>query len=673
MSILTKLISLIAATVAGLIVALVLVGYFLISSFGEKNVQNTLIANQKVAQAQLDATTQSFLLAGNMLAGNPDFARAVLHNETASIQAFAQKLTNEPNIDFVTITDKNGMVVGRGHSDKVGDSVGSGRSSIRIPLKGQQVIGVEPGNIVKLTLGAGVPIRYNGEIIGAMTLGMDMTSGAFVNYIKDQLGVECTVFDDDVRVSTTVLNAEKKPAVGTSLNNETIHNAVINKSETVISRNTILGSEYSTAYWPLKGFDGSNTGMLFIGMPRQDIEAAQFDTILYMVIAGVLLGLVMTVIGFMVSRAIVSPLRRATKYAEEVSHGNFNVTLEVASKDEVGTLAGALRNMVSTINANLSEVERGKKEAEAQAKAAQLATEKAEQSANEIEAKSEEMLEIAVAIEDVGRALSDAVAGLSGQIDQATSGAELQQSRVSETSVSMAEVNQATHEVAHMAAEASNSSGEARNQALEGAKMVDEVVKSIRNVEERTDELKKAMATLGEQAKGIDQVMNVINDVADQTNLLALNAAIEAARAGEAGRGFAVVADEVRKLAEKTMEATKEVGSAISGIQAGVGNSIRVVDSTADLITHTTDLSISSGDALNKIVEMISTASDQIQSIAAAAEEQSASSESINQNFGEVADISNQTAQVMEQSAVAVNNLAKQEITLNSLIVRLKE
>lgn len=673
MSILAKLLSLIISTVVGLVAALVLVSYFLIADFEEVNVQNLLSANQKTVQKELDTSMRNSLLAGTLLAANPDFARAVLYNDTKTIQAFARRLVDEPDIDFVTVTDDSGLVVGRGHSDKVGDSVGKNRDSIWLPLKGKPVTGVEPGSIVKLTMGAGVPIIYNDQIIGAMTLGMDMTNGAFVNRIKEQLGVECTIFENDVRVSTTVLNSENKPAVGTKLDNSVIYDEVMNQGKPVFSRNIILNNEYSTVYWPFKSFSGDNGGMLFIGLPRKTIEAGQNDSMLYMIIAGVILGLIMTTVGFFVSRAIILPLKITTRYAEEVSHGHFDGTLNVSAKDEVGALARALQNMVHTIKIKISEADSERKEAETQAEAARLATEKAKESAREIEAKSKAMLEITNAVNKVGQALGDAAANLSSQINQAGSGAKAQQHRVSETSVSMAEVNQATQEVARMAAEASNISDEAKEQALEGAKMVDEVVKAIRDVEEKTNELKNVMGTLGEQAQGIDRVMHVITDIADQTNLLALNAAIEAARAGDAGRGFAVVADEVRKLAEKTMEATREVGSAISGIQGKVGESIRVVDDTAALIDRTTGLSIGSGESLNKIVAMISTSSDQIQSIAAAAEEQSASSENISQTFSEVAEISSQTTQVMAQSAAAVADLEEQGKALNSLIARMRE
>jgi len=193
-------------------------------------------------------------------------------------------------------------------------------------------------------------------------------------------------------------------------------------------------------------------------------------------------------------------------------------------------------------------------------------------------------------------------------------------------------------------------------------------VKGIKEAEGQALRLKTNMGVLGAQAEGIGRIMNVISDIADQTNLLALNAAIEAARAGEAGRGFAVVADEVRKLAEKTMAATKEVGDAISGIQHETRNNIENVDKAVSSIEEATDLANQSGESLAEIVKMVDTAADQVRSIAAASEQQSAASEEINRSIEEVSTISSETSQAMIQAAQAVSELAQQAVVLQGLI-----
>ncbi len=289
-----------------------------------------------------------------------------------------------------------------------------------------------------------------------------------------------------------------------------------------------------------------------------------------------------------------------------------------------------------------------------------------------IEEQGEKIAEVAASALDVGNSVSTASQQLAAQIEQSNEGARRQSDRVAETATAMTEMNATVMEIAHNAGNASTIAGETKTHAEEGAHAVSALLRSIERVRDITDVLKGSMGDLSDQAQGIGRIINVINDIADQTNLLALNAAIEAARAGEAGRGFAVVADEVRKLAEKTMQATGEVNRVITGIQTGTQANIKNVDNAVDAIRESSELSQEAGSKLERIVEMVDNTAMQIQSIATAAEEQSATSEEINRALGEVSRISDETSTAMHEAQQAVDSLAEQASTLHSLIERLR-
>ena len=186
-------------------------------------------------------------------------------------------------------------------------------------------------------------------------------------------------------------------------------------------------------------------------------------------------------------------------------------------------------------------------------------------------------------------------------------------------------------------------------------------------------ELKSVMTALDRHAQDITRIMNVISDIADQTNLLALNAAIEAARAGEAGRGFAVVADEVRKLAEKTMASTSDVSSAITSIQESSAQSITQVERSVENINKTKELGSRAKATLSEILNMAAESADKIQAIAAASEEQSATSEGINRTVGQINVIATETASNMGDASRTVAELERQINVLTNLIASLNK
>ena len=272
----------------------------------------------------------------------------------------------------------------------------------------------------------------------------------------------------------------------------------------------------------------------------------------------------------------------------------------------------------------------------------------------------------------VAERMASASQELSAQIEQSSQGAIEQSDRVQGAVTAMEQMNATILEVAKNAADTAENARQAQEMARRGATLADSVVAAVDTVRGRAAGLKDTMSGLGRRAQGIGAVMNVISDIADQTNLLALNAAIEAARAGEAGRGFAVVADEVRKLAEKTMAATKEVGEAIAGIQQGTTQTVSLVDGAVASVEEATALAKSSGSALADIVAVVEAAGDQVRAIATAAEEQSASVEEVNQSVAAINRIASETADAMLQSATAVTELADQAQGLSVLVAEIR-
>ncbi len=423
-------------------------------------------------------------------------------------------------------------------------------------------------------------------------------------------------------------------------------------------------------------FDTMSTELLkFIDMVRAsaDQASAEGDTAyedarlitisLIVVIALVGLGLTVGIIRGVTKQLGKDPGALAA-IAQRVTDGDY----AIADGSPVIGVYGNIVGMVKALEEQIGKAHAESEKAAQEAQKAMAAMQEAEKASGEAKAKTEAMLQVADRLEQVAQVVSSASTQLSAQIEQSGRGAEQQAAMAAETATAMEEMNATVLEVAKNAGTASEVSSQTRHKAEAGAEVVGKAVKSIQQVQRESLALKEAMSELVQHAQSINQIMGVISDIADQTNLLALNAAIEAARAGEAGRGFAVVADEVRKLAEKTMASTTDVGNAITAIQESATRSMAQVDSAVSMIEETTGYAEESGVALQEIVTMADQTAEQVQGIATASEEQSAASEEINNSVNQVNTIASETARAMEEASQAVSDLAQQAHSLTELI-----
>ncbi len=280
--------------------------------------------------------------------------------------------------------------------------------------------------------------------------------------------------------------------------------------------------------------------------------------------------------------------------------------------------------------------------------------------------------EIVVKITQNSLEVSTAASQLNSTAAQIAAGTE----KVSVQSVSIAtageEMAATSSEIAQNCVRAADISNRTGITAKNGAEVVNHAVESIQRIAARVQESALTVGSLGTRSEQIGQIIGTIEDIADQTNLLALNAAIEAARAGEQGRGFAVVADEVRALAERTTKATKEIGGMIKTIQQETHSAVAAMEEGVKEVERGTEDAARSGQALQDILEQVGEVTSQINQIATAAEEQTATTHEISRNMHEITDTVQQTSSSSTETASAASQLARMAEELKQIVAQFR-
>ncbi|MBI4949482.1 MAG: type IV pili methyl-accepting chemotaxis transducer N-terminal domain-containing protein [Deltaproteobacteria bacterium] len=289
-----------------------------------------------------------------------------------------------------------------------------------------------------------------------------------------------------------------------------------------------------------------------------------------------------------------------------------------------------------------------------------------------VDAMAVQMSGVIGRITDSSNLLASAAEQLSSSATQIEVGANRQSGQTVQVATSMEEMNSTVIEVAKNSNKVSESARNAQSIAVKGGGVVSEAISAMQEVAESTSVTADTIKKLGKSSEEIGTIVSVINDIADQTNLLALNAAIEAARAGEQGRGFAVVADEVRKLAERTTKATKEISGMIRTIQSETGTAVSAMDDGTKRVEKGVRLANEAGDALKRIVTGVENVTDMISHIATSAEEQSATADEIAQNMDSIAEVAKTNVGAIADVSRATSEMARLATELKGLVANFR-
>ncbi|WP_263145285.1 methyl-accepting chemotaxis protein [Pseudomonas sp. RIT-PI-AD] len=333
---------------------------------------------------------------------------------------------------------------------------------------------------------------------------------------------------------------------------------------------------------------------------------------------------------FIAHRQIVPPLRQTVERVRRVAAGDLTGDIHSDRRDELGLLQRSMQEMSRNLRELVGGITHG---------VTQLST------------------------------AAEALSAVSGQT---SAGVSQQRSEVDQVATAMNEMASTVQEVARNAEEASRAAQAADDKARRGSAVVGDSVRQTQVLAQDIDQLGEAMVRLTQESEKIGSVVDVIKNVAEQTNLLALNAAIEAARAGEQGRGFAVVADEVRSLAQRTQGSTQEIESLIAALQAGAGEASQLMERSRERTDTTVAFARQTEASLAEINQAVSHIQQMNQQIATAAEEQSAVAEEINRSVVNVRDIADQSATGSEQTAASTLELARLGTQLQTLVTRFK-
>lgn len=432
---------------------------------------------------------------------------------------------------------------------------------------------------------------------------------------------------------------------------------------------------------------GGTLGTVHVGLNMSQINASSRNILMYLAGVGLIALIVLSVLTLVITTVAIAPVKDLMKVAEALGRGDLSVKAKVKTSDELGQLGETLNSTIDRLQGLVqSETDRDKMQHQVMDLLSVVSTAAEGDLTIKAEVTADALGSVADAFNLMITGLTTLVTHASNvatEIQRSTGdilqsaermrlGAEQQASQIRSASDAVNAMSLMTQRMSENAIAATETSVKATQAAVKGGTAVSETIKGMQRIRATVQSTGKKIKGLGERSLEIGAIIEVINEIATQTNLLALNAAIEAARAGEQGKGFAVVADEVRKLAERAARATKDITGLIKGIQVETSEAVTVMEEGTREVEEGTKLADQAGSALREIEQIVKQTATLMTDITRAAADQVESTESVAHTMDSISQLTQETTRGVHDTVQTINNLADLTKRLNDAIGRFK-
>lgn len=596
--------------------------------------------NQKITDA-LESSHKNALT----ISQNSSFLKAFHSGDFAQMKESLDQLNSILKSDTISITNASGDILIRQHKpEKKGDNI-LDQINVQKALEGKSFSSLEPGKTVKLSCRSSAPIyNENGIIVGTVVTGYSFEKDQILDELKELHKIDFSVYAGNESIASTFSNAQGR-LIGVPLDTE-ISQTVLEQKSNYKGSEKIEGESYITQYIPLYDTDGQVIGALFAGLSRADAMKSTLKSITHIFLVSIMIVICCSLIVIrFVNQYIKTPMLKLNSMAQSLSDCRLYVDNSDANKgnDEISTLSSSMFKMASELKSYIQDITYVLSEMASKNLTAFSSVEYVGDFVpvkNSLEKILSSFNQTLVQINQVAEQVSMGSGQVAHGAQSLAQGATKQASSLEELSATISDISDQVSQTANYS-----------QTANELGKHTGDVVK---HSQDEMKQMTKAIREIAASSENIQKIVKVIEDIAFQTNILALNASVEAARAGAAGKGFAVVADEVRNLAQKSSTAAKDT--------------TELIENTLRLVSEGEQLANSTDNAFGKVVENTEQILDMIDKIANASNDQALSISQISFGVDEIASVVHQNSATSEESAAASEKLNQQAEMMKNLI-----